>query len=69
MRIALLCLLLAGCASGVHMTDEEAKACRDAETGCAVFTEHEVVTLIQRAGKIGYVQGWNDANKQAQRGM
>lgn len=73
MKAILLCLLLAGCASGVHMTDEEARACRDAPTGCAVFTEAEfgsvLQSVIQQAGKAGYEQGWRDANKQAQRGM
>jgi hypothetical protein len=63
--MALVLLHLAGCANGVQMTDEERKACRDAETGCAVFTEQELDTLVKRAIAAGYRKGWTDAHKQA----
>jgi hypothetical protein len=61
---ALALLSISGCANGVQMTDEERKACRDAETGCAVFTEQELDTLVKRAIAAGYRKGWTDAHKQ-----
>lgn len=62
MRIAILCLLLAGCASGVHMTQEEAKNCRD--EGCSVWTDAELQQLAIRIGHQAYQKGWTDATRQ-----
>lgn len=66
MRAALIALLLAGCANGVQMTDEETRACRD--EGCAAFTERELRALIHKALTEGYRRGWTDAHQQAGRG-
>lgn len=67
MRIAILCLLLAGCASGIRMTDEEAKACRD--QGCSVWTDAELQELAIRIGSQAYRKGWTDAVKQKARDL
>lgn len=61
----LVLLFLSGCAN-VAMTDDEAKACRDA--GCTAWTDRELHQLVQRAGMEGYFKGWKDANRQAGRG-
>ena len=58
-------LLFTGCASGVRMTDEETIACRN--DGCAVFTEAELLQLVNKAGSAGYRKGWEDAHRQAGR--
>lgn len=74
MRAALIALLLlpafvllAGCANGAHMTDEDRINCRN--EGCAAFTEAEIRALVNRAGRAGYMQGWTDAHRQAGRGL
>lgn len=55
-------LLIAGCANGVQMTEEEVKACRD--SGCSAWTEAELEGLVKRAIAAGYRKGWTDATKQ-----
>jgi hypothetical protein len=62
MKSILICLLLAGCASGVHMTDEEAKACRD--QGCSVWTDADLMQLANKVGSAAYRKGWSDATQQ-----
>lgn len=65
---AFLALLhLAGCASGVQMDDDEAKACRT--SGCTVWTEAELRNLAQTWFKQGYRHGWKHANEEAGRGL
>lgn len=61
-------VLLCGCASGIHMTDEDARSCRDSGD-CTVWTESEIRALIRKAMAEGYGLGWRDANKQAGRGL
>jgi hypothetical protein len=63
MKAMLICLLLAGCASGVHMTDEESKACRD--HGCSVWTDAELMQLANKVGSAAYRKGWTDATRQS----
>lgn len=60
-------VLLAGCANGVHMTDEDRIACRN--EGCAAFTEAELRALVNRAASAGYRQGWTDAHRQSGKGI
>lgn len=69
--VALLLVLLAlgGCASGVQMDDDEAKACRSAEHGCTVWTEAELRSLAQRWFKEGYRYGWKHANEEGGRDL
>ena len=55
-------LVLAGCATGVTMSDAEVISCRN--EGCAAFTENELLTIMGRAYKDGYLSGWKDAGKQ-----
>jgi hypothetical protein len=62
----IVALLLAGCASGVHMTDEERIACRD--SGCSVWTPAELLRLVGKAAGEGYQRGWRDANVQSGKG-
>lgn len=62
-----LCVVLAGCANGVQMTDEEVIACRDA--GCVAFTEAELRQLAGKVYRDGYLNGWTDSNKQAGRNL
>lgn len=59
--------LFAGCASGVQMDDDEAKACRT--SGCSVWTEAELRTLMQKWFKAGYMHGWKHANEEAGRDL
>lgn len=47
MRLALLALLLTGCASGIKVTPDEAVACR--KEGCSVWTDGELADLVKRA--------------------
>lgn len=65
MKAALLALLLAGCASGIVMTEEERIACR--ESGCNVYTPAEILSLVRKAITEGYAHGWRDSNRQAGR--
>ena len=65
MKALALVLLLAGCASGIRVSDEEAVACRN--EGCAVFTERDLLVLVGKAMAEGYRRGWRDANVQAGR--
>lgn len=68
MKAAVLLIgLLAGCASGIRVSDEEAVACRN--EGCAVFTERELMGLVGKAMAEGYRRGWRDANVQAGRDL
>lgn len=64
---ALLIVLLAGCASGIRVSDEEAVACRN--EGCAVFTERELTVLVGKAMSEGYRRGWRDATVQSGRDL
>jgi hypothetical protein len=64
-KAALLALLLAGCASGVRMSDAQRIECRN--EGCVAVTERQVIRLVERAIVEGYKHGWRDANKQAGR--
>lgn len=61
--------LMAGCANGVRMDDDERKACRSVETGCTVWTEAELRTLAQQWFKKGYHYGWKAANEEAGRDL
>ena len=61
-------VLLYGCASGVHMTDEDVRSCRDSGD-CTVWTQAEIRALIRKAMAEGYGIGWRDANKQSGRGL
>jgi hypothetical protein len=61
-KTALLCLLLTGCASGVQMTDEEAKACRD--SSCSAWTLQELEALVNKVGQAAYRKEWSDAVRQ-----
>ena len=65
--VLVLSLLLAGCANGVRMTDDEAKECRT--VGCAAFTEIELLGVMGRAYKDGYLRGWTDSNTQGGRSL
>jgi hypothetical protein len=56
-------MVMAGCATGVQMTDEERVACRD--SGCAAWTETELRTLVDRAVGAGYRKGWTDVVRQS----
>lgn len=69
MKAALLALLLAGCASGVNLTDEERIACRTEANGCSAWTEGELLRLVNRSLGAGYQRGWRDANVQAGRSL
>lgn len=60
-------VMLAGCASGVRMTDEERVTCRDA--GCSVWTDAELLRLVNKAGADGYRKGWTDATVQGGRDL
>jgi hypothetical protein len=50
-----LALLLAGCATGIKMTDEEAAACKR-ET-CTVWTAAELQALLVEAVRAGFIRG------------
>lgn len=52
---AILVLLLAGCATGVKMSDAEAEACR--AQGCTVWTEAELEQLAHKFFREGYMRG------------
>lgn len=69
--VVLLCIpafvLLAACANGVSMSDEERIACRT--DGCTVWTPGELQELANRAARAGYRQGWGDAVRQAGGGL
>jgi uncharacterized protein YceK len=56
-----LALLLAGCATGVKMTDEEAAACK--EQGCTVWTDAELQGLALEAMRQGYIRGAQSRGK------
>lgn len=49
-------LLLAGCATGVTMTDAEQAACK--EQGCSAWTMHELRSLAARAFQAGHAAGY-----------
>lgn len=51
MRLALIALLLTGCASGIKVSPDEAATCR--KEGCSVWTDAELSELIKRA----YIKG------------
>jgi uncharacterized protein YceK len=53
--------LLAGCASGIKMTDEEAAACK--VQGCTVWTDAELQGLALEAMRQGYISGAQSAGK------
>jgi len=55
-------VLLAGCANGVAMTDDETIACRN--EGCTPWTQGELKGLADRALREGYRRGWRDAMRQ-----
>lgn len=63
MALAHLLLLLAGCASGVQINDDEAKACRT--EGCSVWTEKELRGLVRKA----FTEGWNAGVKHSGQGV
>lgn len=54
-------VLLAGCATGVAMTDEEAALCK--AQGCTAWTDAELRQLIQQAAMQGYQQGLQQGRK------
>lgn len=53
--------LLAGCATGIKMTDQEAAACR--AEGCTVWTDAELQGLVLNALRQGYQQGARSAGR------
>lgn len=57
MRAILILLLsvLAGCASGVKMTDEDSARCK--AEGCTAWTESELGQLAQKFFRDGYLRG------------
>lgn len=55
MKTLLLCLTLAGCATGVQMSDAEREACE--RDGCTVWTRAELTILFNRAVRVGYELG------------
>jgi len=50
-------MLLAGCATGVEMTKEEAAACK--AEGCSVWTARELTMLARKFYSDGYRAGVN----------
>lgn len=65
MKLALLLVaLLAGCASIPRPAAEKA-AC--AKQPCAVFTEQEILKILGKGFKDGYLKGWVDSNVQGGR--
>ena len=69
--LAYLCVaasLCASCATGIApLSDEEAIACRN--EGCAAFTEAEILGILGRAYKDGYIKGWTDFGRQSGRAL
>lgn len=56
MRAALLALLLlAGCASGIEMSPEQAEACK--EEGCATHTQSDLLIWGQKIFREGFKAG------------
>lgn len=60
--LILLAVLLAGCATGVKMTDAEAEACR--AVGCTVWTDQELRGLAMEFMRRGYLQGAQSRGKE-----
>lgn len=56
-----LALLLAGCASGIKMTDEEAAVCR--RDGCTVWSDAELQGLALQAFREGFARGAQSRGK------
>ena len=55
MKTIILCLTLAGCASGVQMSDAEREACE--REGCTVWTRAELTILFNRGVLLGFEMG------------
>lgn len=49
-------LLFAGCATGIEMTDDEARMCK--ASGCTVWTETELLRLGRKFYNEGYKAGY-----------
>ncbi len=56
MKLALLAILLCGCASGIKVSPDESQACR--QQGCTVWTDAELSELIKRAFIKGQESKW-----------
>ena len=56
LAFTLFLLLLASCATGVVMNDEDKAACK--AEGCTAWTDAEILKLINKIFKIGYEAGY-----------
>lgn len=53
--LAMLLIALSGCATGIHMSAEEAEACK--REGCSVWTDAELSRLAGFAAQKGIERG------------